>query len=77
MSFLFLFAFMRLFVLFVLVKFYRKKKIKKSKITPDNLIHYTTKTIGKFKELWESLKSLGMLNMAVISIFNATGDNDI
>ena len=29
--------------LFVLVKFYRKKKnIKKSKITPDNLIHYTT-----------------------------------
>ena len=41
MSFLFLFAFMHLFVLFVLVKFYRKK-IKKSKITPDNLIHYTT-----------------------------------
>ena len=77
MSFLFLFAFMRLFVLFVLVKFYRKKKIKKPKISPDNLIHYTTETIGKFKELWESLKSLGMLNMAVISIFNATGDNDI
>ena len=61
----------------MLVKFYCKKKIKKSKITPDNLIHYTTETIGKFKELWESLKSLGMLNMAVISIFNATGDNDI
>ena len=40
MSFLFLFAFMRLFVLFVLVKFYGKKK--KSKITPNNLIHYTT-----------------------------------
>ena len=42
MSFLFLFAFMRLFVLFVLVKFYRKKNLK-SKITPDNLIHYTTR----------------------------------
>ena len=43
MSFLFLFAFVRLFVLLVLVKFYRKKtKIKKSKITPHNLIHYTT-----------------------------------
>ena len=39
MSFLFLFAFMRLFVLFVLVKFYRKKKFE---ITPVNLIHYTT-----------------------------------
>ena len=26
----------------VYVKFFRKKKIKKSKITPDNLIHYTT-----------------------------------
>ena len=44
MSFLVLFAFIRLFVLFVLVKFYRKKKIEKSKITPDNLIHYTTNT---------------------------------
>ena len=42
MSFLFLFAFVRLFVLFVLVKFYCKKKIKKFDITPDNLIHYTT-----------------------------------
>ena len=39
MSFSFLFTFMRLFVL---VKFYRKKIIKKSKITPDNFIHYTT-----------------------------------
>ena len=37
---------MRLFVLFVLVKFYcKKKKIKKFKITPDNLIHYTTSVI--------------------------------
>ena len=43
MSFLFLFAFMRLFVLFVLVKFcHKKKKIKKFEITPDDLIHYTT-----------------------------------
>ena len=42
MSFLVLFACMRLFVLFVLVKFYRKKKIKRFEITPDNPIHYTT-----------------------------------
>ena len=33
---------MRLFVVFVLVKFSRKKKLKKFEITPDNLIHYTT-----------------------------------
>ena len=31
-----------LFMLFVLAKFSRKKKIKKSKITPDNVIHYTS-----------------------------------
>ena len=46
MSFLVLFACMHLFVPFVLVKFYRKKnnkKIKKSKITPDNLIYYATR----------------------------------
>ena len=39
MSFLVLFACMRLFVL---VKFYRKKKIKRFEITPDNPIQYTT-----------------------------------
>ena len=39
MSFFVLFACMRLFVLFVFVKFSRKKKFE---ITPDNLIHYTT-----------------------------------
>ena len=36
---------MRLFVLFVLVKFSRKKKVwklKKKKLPPDNLIHYST-----------------------------------
>ena len=30
-------------MLFVSVKFSRKKKIKEIKITPDSLIHYTTK----------------------------------
>ena len=29
-------------MLFMCVKCFRKKKIKKSKITPDNLIHYIT-----------------------------------
>ena len=33
-------------------------------------------TIAKPKELWESLKSLGMPNKTVISNFNAIEEND-
>ena len=51
MSFLFLFAFMHLFVLFVLVKFYRKKSLK---LPPDNLIHYTTLRVSRLLELYET-----------------------
>ena len=32
--------------------------------------------IGKPKELWESLKALGMPNKTVISNFNAIEEND-
>ena len=32
--------------------------------------------IGKTKELWESLKSLGMPNKTVISNFNGIEEND-
>ena len=39
---------MRLFVLFVLVKFCRTEKKKKSKITLNNLIHYTTDIYRKY-----------------------------
>ena len=35
-----------------------------------------SETIGKLKELWGSLKSLGMPNKAVISNFNATEDSN-
>ena len=35
-----------------------------------------SKTIGKPKELWESLKALGMPNKTVISNFNAIEEND-
>ena len=35
-----------------------------------------SETIGKPKELWESLKSLGMPNETVISNFNAIKEND-
>ena len=35
-----------------------------------------SETIGKPKELWESLKSLGMPNETVISNFNAIEEND-
>ena len=35
-----------------------------------------SETIGKHKELWESLKSLGMPNETVISNFNAIEEND-
>ena len=34
------------------------------------------KTIGRPKKLWESLKSLGVANKAVISNFNAIEEND-
>ena len=35
-----------------------------------------SETIGKPKELWESLKSLGMPNKMVIASFNAIEEND-
>ena len=35
-----------------------------------------SETIGKFKELWESFKYLGMPNKTVISNFNAIEEND-
>ena len=35
-----------------------------------------SETIGKPKELWESLKSLGMPNETVISNLNAIEEND-
>ena len=35
-----------------------------------------SETIGKSKELWESLKSLGMPSKTVISNFNAIEEND-
>ena len=35
-----------------------------------------SETIGKPKELWESLESLGMPNKTVISNFNAIEEND-
>ena len=35
-----------------------------------------SETIGKHKELWESLKSLGMPNETVISNLNAIEEND-
>ena len=35
-----------------------------------------SKTIGKLKELWESLKSLGITNKMVNSNFKAIGEND-
>ena len=35
-----------------------------------------SETIGKPKELWESLKSLGMPKRTVISNFNAIEEND-
>ena len=35
-----------------------------------------SETIGKPKELWESLKSLGMPNKAVVFNFNAIEEND-
>ena len=35
-----------------------------------------SETIGKTKEVWESLKSLGMPNKTVISNFNAIEEND-
>ena len=35
-----------------------------------------SETIGKLKELWESLKSLGMPNKTIISNFNAVEEND-
>ena len=35
-----------------------------------------SETIGKSKELWESLKSLGMPKRTVVSNFNAIEEND-
>ena len=35
-----------------------------------------SETIGKTKELWESLKSLGMPKKTVISNFNATEEGN-
>ena len=35
-----------------------------------------SETIGKLKELWESLKSLGVPKRTVISNFNAIEEND-
>ena len=35
-----------------------------------------SETIGKSKELWESVKALGMPNKMVISNFNAIEEND-
>ena len=36
-----------------------------------------SETIGKPKELWESLKSLDMANKMVISSFSAIEENDV
>ena len=55
-----------------------KNYIKKSKY--DALKEFfeekLSETIGKPKELWESLKSLGMPKRTVISNFNAIEEND-
>ena len=47
-------------MLFVCVKLFCKKKIKKSKITPDNLMHYTTESsfVGTFLVLYAFFKQV-------------------
>ena len=62
-----------------------KELYKKSKYHPLKLIpskkqaifqEKLSETIGKLKELWEYLKSLGIPNKTVISNFNAIEEND-
>ena len=76
---------------YILIKNYKKSKydtlqlhriIKNQNMIPDSCIKKTSpfeeklsEMIGEPKEFWESLKSLGISNKAVISNFNAVEEN--